>query len=190
MYPKNFSTYLNESLYNNILCAVSRKNHFSGVLTIVMKLFAVTKPDIAFFGEKDYQQLIIIKKMVKDLNLDINIKSVETVRDSHGLALSSRNKLLSEKKLIIARSIYPTLKKVNDLKVKGIKSIKKYIKRELLKTGINVIEYLEIREENNLKEIKKMNFSTKAKARIFIAVKIGKVRLIDNIRLKPNRHKV
>ena len=188
IYPKNFSTYLNENLYSNILCAVSRKNHFTGVLTIVMKLFSIINPDVAFFGEKDYQQLIIIKKMIKDLNLSINIKSGKTVRDSYGLALSSRNRLLSEKKLIVARSIYTILRQANVFKGKGVKSLKKYIKRELIKNGINIIEYIEIREDNNLQEIKKMN--TNIKARIFVAVKIGRVRLIDNMRLNFNQHKV
>ena len=153
-----------------------------------MKLFSIINPDVAFFGEKDYQQLIIIKKMIKDLNLSINIKSGKTVRDSYGLALSTRNRLLSEKKLIVARSIYTILRQANVFKGKGVKSLKKYIKRELIKNGINIIEYIEIREDNNLQEIKKMN--TNIKARIFVAVKIGRVRLIDNMRLNFNQHKV
>ena len=181
VYPKNFSTYLNESLYSNILCGIKRKGHFSGVLTIVLKLFTLTNPDIAFFGEKDYQQLVIVKKMVKDLNLNITINSVHTVRDQYGLALSSRNKLLRKQELHIARKIYFNLIKVNLCKEKSITYIKRFLKKELINDGIRNIEYLEIREENQLTEVKKL--SKKIRARVFIAVKIGKVRLIDNIRI-------
>ena len=97
MYPAGFSTFIELKKFDNILCGKNRKGHFSGVATVVLKLFSLINPNFAFFGEKDYQQLFIIKKLVKDLNLKINIISVKTVRDENGLALSSRNRLLTVK---------------------------------------------------------------------------------------------
>ena len=95
MYPLGYSTYIKEINFSDILCGKYRKNHFSGVLTIVLKLFLIVQPYAAFFGEKDFQQLFLIKKMVKDLNLGVKIIGIPTVRDANGLALSSRNKLLN-----------------------------------------------------------------------------------------------
>lgn len=181
IYPKNYSTYLTETLYSNLLCGQKRKNHFSGVTTIVLKLFLLINPQAAFFGEKDFQQLVIIKKIIKDLNLKIKVISVKTIRDQYGLALSSRNKLLSTKQLNIARKINSNLKKVNLYKGKSVIYLKSFLKRELHKDGILNIEYLEIRSESeleNLKEVKNKD------TRLFIAVNIGKVRLIDNIKLE------
>ena len=147
--------------------------------TIVLKLFLLINPKVAFFGEKDYQQLVIIKKIIKDLNLNIKVVPVKTVRDQYGLALSSRNKLLSLKQLNIARKINHNLKKVNLYNGKTSKNLKNFLKKEMEKDGIINIEYLEIRSESELKKLKE--FKTKD-TRVFIAVKIGKVRLIDNFR--------
>ena len=179
IYPKNYSTYLYENLYSNLLCGKRRKNHFLGVTTIVLKLFLLINPKFAFFGEKDYQQLVIIKKIIKDLNLNIKVVSVEIVRDQYGLALSSRNKLLSVKQLNIARKINHNLKKVNLYNGKASKYLKSFLKKEMEKDGIINIEYLEIRSESELKKLKE--FKSKD-TRVFIAVKIGKVRLIDNFK--------
>ena len=106
IYPLGYSTYIKETNFSEILCGKYRKNHFSGVLTIVLKLFLIVHPYAAFFGEKDFQQLFLIKKMVKDLNLGVKIIGIPTVRDSNGLALSSRNKLLNAKGLEAAKQIY------------------------------------------------------------------------------------
>ena len=179
IYPENYSTYLYENLYSNLLCGKKRKNHFSGVTTIVLKLFLLINPKVAFFGEKDYQQLVIIKKIIQDLNLNIKVVSVKTVRDQYGLALSSRNKLLSKKQLNIARKINHNLKKVNLYNGKASTHLKSFLKKEMEKDGIINIEYLEIRSESELKKLKE--FKTKD-TRVFIAVNIGKVRLIDNFK--------
>jgi pantoate--beta-alanine ligase len=127
IYPKNYSTYLSENLYSNLLCGNKRKNHFSGVTTIVLKLFLLINPKVAFFGEKDFQQLVIIKKIIQDLNLNIKVVSVNTVRDQSGLALSSRNKLLSSKQLDIARKINYNLKKVNLYNGKDVTHLKNFL---------------------------------------------------------------
>ncbi len=97
MYKKNFSTFVNVENLSNIMCGIYRPGHFKGVCTVVLKLFNIVNPHKAYFGQKDYQQLVIIKKMVEDLNLNIEIVECPTIRDNDGLALSSRNKYLSKK---------------------------------------------------------------------------------------------
>ena len=182
MYPLDFSTYINLKKFNNILCGKRRKKHFSGVSTVVLKLFSLVKPTSAFFGEKDYQQLVIIKKLVKDLNFSIKIYSIKTVRDKRGLALSSRNKLLSEEEKIKASKINSTLNKISINAINNNKETFSDIKKILNSYGINKIEYLEIRDESFL-ELYNSDYKNIRKYRAFIAVKIGKVRLIDNVRL-------
>ena len=135
MYPLGYSTYIKEINFSDILCGKYRKNHFSGVLTIVLKLFLIVQPYAAFFGEKDFQQLFLIKKMVKDLNLGVKIIGIPTVRDANGLALSSRNKLLNAKGLEIAKQIYLNIKKIRYLDYKYTKDLELYLKKELKKSG-------------------------------------------------------
>ena len=181
MYPLGYSTYIKEINFSDILCGKYRKNHFGGVLTIVLKLFLIVQPYAAFFGEKDFQQLFLIKKMIKDLNLGVKVIGIPTVRDANGLALSSRNKLLSAKGLEVAKQIYLNIKKIRYLNFKYIKSIELYLKKELKKSGLNNIEYIEIRESNNLKRSKSI---IKGKTlRVFVAVYVDDVRLIDNYKL-------
>ena len=181
MYPLGYSTYIKEINFSDILCGKYRKNHFGGVLTIVLKLFLIVQPYAAFFGEKDFQQLFLIKKMVKDLNLGVKVIGIPTVRDANGLALSSRNKLLSAKGLDIAKQIYLNIKKIRYLNYKYTKDIELYLKKELKKSGLNNIEYIEIRESNSLKRTKSI---IKGKTlRVFVAVYVDDVRLIDNYKL-------
>ena len=181
MYPKGYSTYIKEINLSDILCGKYRKNHFSGVLTIVLKLFLIVQPYAAFFGEKDFQQLFLIKKMVKDLNLGVKIIGIPTVRDSNGLALSSRNKLLNGKGLEIAKQIYLNFKKIRYLDYKYTKDLELYLKKELKNSGLNNLEYLEIRDTNELNHPK--NIRDRKKLRVFVAVYVGDVRLIDNFKL-------
>ena len=181
MYPLGYSTYIKEINFSDILCGKYRKNHFGGVLTIVLKLFLIVQPYAAFFGEKDFQQLFLIKKMVKDLNLGVKVIGIPTVRDANGLALSSRNKLLSAKGLDIAKKIYLNIKKIRYLNFKYTKGIELYLKKELKKSGLNNIEYIEIRESKSLKRSKSI---IKGKTlRVFVAVYVDDVRLIDNYKL-------
>ena len=178
IYPHGFSTYLKEINHSNILCGQFRTNHFSGVLTVVFKLFVLIQPYSAFFGEKDFQQLFLIKKMVKDLHLEVKIISVPTVRDSNGLALSSRNKLLDDKYLKIASSIYKIFKNSKFKNYKNTKSLITYLKKRLINSRIVDIEYIEIRQSKNLKKAVILN---KEKGlRVFIAAYLKGVRLIDN----------
>ena len=159
-----------------------RKNHFNSVATIVEKLFYLFKPNRAYFGEKDYQQILIIKNLILKSNLNIELTSCPTVRDHDGLALSSRNNLLSEKERKIAPIIYKTLLNVkNKIKNEQIESVISKIENEFKSTPCLKLEYLEIREALSLKHVKKIN--KEKKYRVFISAVIGKIRLIDNIEL-------
>ena len=159
-----------------------RKNHFNSVATIVEKLFNLFKPNRAYFGEKDYQQILIIKNLILKSNLNVELTSCPTVRDHDGLALSSRNDLLSEKERKIAPIIYKTLLNVkNKIKNEQIESLIFKIENEFKSTPSLKLEYLEIREALSLKPVKKINKEKKYRA--FISARIGKIRLIDNIEL-------
>ena len=159
-----------------------RKNHFNSVATIVEKLFNLFKPNRAYFGEKDYQQILIIKTLILKSNLNVELTSCPTVRDHDGLALSSRNDLLSEKERKIAPIIYKTLLNVkNKIKNEQIESVIFKIENEFESTPSLKLEYLEIREALSLKPVKKINKEKKYRA--FISARIGKIRLIDNIEL-------
>jgi len=159
-----------------------RKNHFNSVATIVEKLFNFFNPNRAYFGEKDYQQILIIKSLIIKSNLNVKIISCPIIRDSDGLALSSRNNLLSKKERKIAPIIYKTLldvkTKIKPLQIETL--ISKIHKKFKLTPSLN-LEYLEIREALSLKPVKKIHKDKKYRA--FIAVIVGKIRLIDNIEL-------
>ena len=166
--------------YVDKLCGKSRVGHFDGVCTVVNKLFNIVQPDYAFFGQKDAQQLIIIKKMVKDLNIPIEIIPCPIVREENGLALSSRNKYLSEedkKEAFVLSRILFNIKACYD---KGITDVK-----ALTETAYSFLnehhnlEYLEFRDKENLEGKTVADKDTQ----VFIALKIGNVRLIDNILL-------
>ena len=160
-----------------------RKNHFNSVATIVEKLFNLFKPNRAYFGEKDYQQILIIKSLKIKSNLDVEIISCPIIRDNDGLALSSRNSLLTKKERKIAPIIHKSLLDVKN-KIKSnqkIESIIFKIQNEFKSISPLKLEYLEIREALSLKKVNKIN--SQKKYRAFIAARIGKVRLIDNIEL-------
>ena len=176
IYDENFSFKIVPTAMVDCLCAMDRVGHFDGVALIIAKLFNIINPNYAFFGEKDFQQLAIIKKLVKDLNFNLEILSVETVREPSGLALSSRNQRLSTDNKIKASMIYKVL---NEIKINP--KIIEEKKRELLENGFEKIDYLEIRNEDNLKL--NMDLISSKKRRIFIAVYLEGVRLIDNISL-------
>ncbi len=160
-----------------------RKNHFNGVATIVKKLFEIVEPNKAYFGEKDFQQLIIINKLVKKQNINIKIKKCPNYREKDGLSMSSRNARLTEKQRKAAPFIYKILKKVNKKfnNYKKTKEINKWVKNKFHKNSQLNLEYFAIAKEKSLKtvKIKKQN----KKYRAFIAVFANKVRLIDNIQL-------
>ena len=166
--------------YVDKLCGKSRVGHFDGVCTVVNKLFNIVQPDYAFFGEKDRQQLIILKKMVKDLNIPVEIVPCPIVREESGLALSSRNKYLSDEDKVNAQALSKILFNIKACYNKGITDV-----RALSETAYSYLnsshslEYLAFRDAENLEEKEIADNNTI----VFIALKIGDVRLIDNIAL-------
>lgn len=181
MRTNDFLTYvIPPFFYVNKLCGKSRVGHFDGVCTVVNKLFNIVQPDFAFFGQKDAQQLIIIKKMVKDLNIPIEIIPCPIVREESGLALSSRNKYLSEEDKIQALALSKILNNIKNCYKKGITDVEAL--KETAYQFLNEhhdLEYLEFMNEENLDEMTTADDHT----RVFIACKVGGVRLIDNILL-------
>jgi len=158
-----------------------RKNHFDGVATVVKKLILKFNPLNIYFGEKDFQQMVIIKNLLIKENLNTNLISCETVRDKSGLALSSRNSRLSEREKIEASLIYKTLEEVKSkFEYLNEKKINEYVYNKLKNTNCK-IEYFFILNEETLKPDKKIIDYNKYRA--FIAVRLGKIRLIDNIKL-------
>lgn len=160
------------------MCGKSRPGHFDGAATVVLKLFNITSPDFAFFGEKDAQQLFIIKKMVSDLNLDIKIVPCPIVREPDGLALSSRNTYLSAEERAQALSISRALKQIKLLYSKGIKESKILFDAAIAALDKNIeLEYLEFRDFDTFEKTDIIKNNTLAA----IAARAGKTRLIDNI---------
>lgn len=176
IFPKDFSFKISPINFTNCLCGAARPGHFEGVALILTKFFNIVKPDVAIFGEKDFQQLLIIRKLAQDLNFDVQILGHEIVREASGLAMSSRNQRLSVAGKIKAAEIYQTLLAIK----KDPKSLAAQAEI-LLKNGFEKIDYLEIRDEKNLNLIS--DFNQKTPARIFIAVYLEGVRLIDNMPL-------
>ena len=167
--------------YVNKLCGKSRVGHFDGVCTVVNKLFNIVQPDIAFFGQKDAQQVVIIRKMVKDLNIPIEIIQCPIVREESGLALSSRNKYLSEedkKEALVLSRILNNIKICYNKGVTDVSALKETAYSYL--TDKHDLEYLEIVDKDTLEEKAKADDNTI----VLIACRISGVRLIDNIYLK------
>ena len=184
IYPKNFSTYINNHFEGETFEGEFRDNHFEGVLTVVAKLINIVNPKRIYFGEKDAQQLFLVKKMVSDLNFDVIIRSVETIRESNGLACSSRNSYLSREDFIGAGNIYKSLLKVSTSWKEGENNFS-ILKKSFLKNLENmdgmVIQYAEILDPNTFKSIDSIN---EIKEAIFIVAFIFKgIMLIDNITL-------
>ena len=183
MYPEGYSTCVNVENITDRLCGASRPGHFKGVATVVTKLFNITFPDIAYFGQKDSQQAIVIKRMTEDFNMSVKIKVMPIVRELDGLAMSSRNVYLSQKERGQALSLYRALKLAKGLFNNGERDSGKIISR--MRHAINKghqarIEYIAVVDAKYLKGIKKISHQ----ALVAVAAWIGKTRLIDNIVLK------
>lgn len=180
MYPEPDNTKFDFGDLNKVMEGKFRPGHFNGVAVVVKKLFEIIKPARAYFGLKDYQQLVIIHKLTKDYNLPVEIVPCSTVREENGLAMSSRNKLLSESEKKQASLIYLTLKRV---KIQSgfatINELKESVFRQFKKSKTMKLEYFEIVDLYSLKPLRTWTESNNIIA--CIAVYIGKVRLIDNI---------
>ncbi|MEZ0322863.1 MAG: pantoate--beta-alanine ligase, partial [Hydrogenothermaceae bacterium] len=183
MYPEDFKTYVEVKELSEVLCGKFRPGHFRGVATVVLKLFNIVQPDNAYFGEKDYQQLKIIQRMVRDLNVPVNIVGCPIVREPDGLAMSSRNKYLSQEERESAAFISKALFQVKKAFESGERDVNKLkdIGITVLKQAplIREIQYFEIVHPESLKQ-KEIAESSDIVA---VAVYIGNTRLIDNIKL-------
>ncbi len=180
MYPEGYETYVILEKLPNHLCGLSRPGHFKGVATVVTKLFNIVQPDRAYFGQKDYQQAKIIQKMVRDLNFPIQIVMMPIVRESNGLAMSSRNTYLSEKERNDATVLYRSLRKAKEMILSGEKDVSK-IKEEMKKIISSVnsrIDYIEIVDPETLESLEII--PKNGKVVVAVAVFIGSARLIDN----------
>ena len=183
IYSNNFFTKINVSKLTDHLCGRSRVGHFDAVALIVTKLFNIIKPQQAFFGEKDFQQLRVIETLVKDLNIDVDIIAGGTIREAGGLAMSSRNSRLSDDGKKIAENIYCNLCLAKERIISGanIDKILSETIRNLLAIGIEKVDYLQVCNEEALQPI--FSFNPNIKSRLFIAAHVDNIRLIDNIKL-------
>jgi pantoate--beta-alanine ligase len=181
MYPDGFATFVDIGSIGKILCGASRPEHFNGVATVVVKLFNIVMPDNAYFGQKDFQQTVIIKKIVTDLDYNINIIVCPIVRENDGLAMSSRNTYLDHEERKAASILYKALQLVKELILSNpeidVLSVKEQIKEHIISEPLANIDYIEIVNIPYLEKVMKIN----SPVAICIAVKIGKTRLIDNM---------
>lgn len=186
LYPPDHSTLVTESLLTKHLCGATRPGHFDGVLTIVLKLFNIFQPELAIFGNKDFQQLALIRRMVRDLDVPIEIIGHPTVRESDGLALSSRNRKLAAEHRADAPRIRRALLAARDLAKNGEQSPAVYLdaaRHHLLKQAPSAfkIDYLELVDAISLQPVAKVT----APVTLATACFYGPVRLIDNIGISP-----
>ena len=180
IYPANYHTYVKVRDLSAKMCGVSRPDHFEGVTTVVLKLFHIVDPHFAYFGQKDAQQLVIIRKMVSDLNLDVEIVRLPIVREPDGLAMSSRNTYLSPEERKAATVLYRSLQHAQKRVDEGERKSKALIKeiREIIESEpLARIDYISITDMIELKELKTL----KGKCLIALGTYFGSTRLIDNI---------
>ena len=183
MYPDGFVTSVKIDRLSDHLCGASRPGHFEGVATVVTKLFSAVKPHFAVFGQKDAQQLGIIRKMVQDLNIDVDILGAPTVREADGLAKSSRNTYLNPKERQAATVIFQALQKGRDLVCRGEKDVKHVVSTMedlVLAKPLAEVEYISAVDPGDFQPVDQIS----GKVLIAMAVRFGKARLIDNLMVK------
>jgi pantoate--beta-alanine ligase len=179
IYPDGFATNVSVSGVSDGLCGAFRPGHFDGVATVVAKLFLQTQADLAFFGEKDLQQVHVVKRMAKDLDIPIEIVPCATVRETDGLAMSSRNVRLSAEDRAIAPKLVQALRAAA-MRLKAGEAAEPVLRdatKAIEESGFARVEYLELRAEADLKPLARAS----APARLLVAAWLGDVRLIDNV---------
>jgi pantoate--beta-alanine ligase len=184
MYPEGFRTFVEVSDLQDRLCGRSRPGHFRGVCTVVLKLFNIVRPDVAFFGWKDAQQVIILRKMAADLDLDVRVEALPLVRDEAGLALSSRNSYLSaeERKaaLVLSRSLADVRLTV-EAGERDAGVVARRIREAVAGEPLARLDYVEVVDPVSLRPLDRID----GEALVTLAVFIGRTRLIDNVRITP-----
>jgi pantoate--beta-alanine ligase len=183
MYPRPQQSFVEVQGVTEFLCGQFRPGHFRGVATVVLKLFQIVQPDVAYFGEKDAQQLAVIRRMVSDLNVPLRIVEVATVREHDGLALSSRNRLLSGEERRLAPALYQVLRQAQD-RIAASACDAVAVRREAVaaldERRIRV-EYLEIVDPESMQPLERID----APVRVAAAIWLGVTRLIDNLLCTP-----
>ncbi len=183
MYPENYSTFVNVENLTDVLCGAQRPGHFKGVTTVVLKLLNIIFPYRAYFGQKDAQQVIVIKKMVRDLNLPVKIITVPIKREDDGIAISSRNLYLTREERKQATCLFKSLKLAEQMILQGenqAEAVKREIENEINKNNLAKIDYIEIVNAETLDNVELV----KGSILIALAVKFGKTRLIDNLMME------
>jgi pantoate--beta-alanine ligase len=183
MYPAGFATTISVAGLADQLCGAARPGHFDGVTTVVAKLFAQVRPEIAIFGEKDWQQLTIIRRMTADLDLGVTVVGMPTQREEDGLARSSRNAYLSATERRAAIAFPNALKKAVAALENGaaVQETVLAAERDILDGGLHTVDYVTLVDANTLTPLEKLT----TPARLISAVRIGKTRLIDNFAVGP-----
>jgi len=179
MYPKGFQTFVHVEEITDKLCGKSRRELFRGVATIVLKLLNIVQPHSAFFGEKDRQQLEVIRKMVDDLNLNAEIVGLPIIRESDGLAMSSRNQYLGKAERNTAKSLHEALQQAQQLVAQGessVATIRSRMRNIIEREGQAQVDYISVCDPKRFEELEEI----RGKAMIALAVHVGKARLIDN----------
>ncbi len=179
MYPQGFSTAITVAGVSEGLCGATRPGHFSGVATVVTKLLQQVQPDVAAFGEKDYQQLQVLRRLVRDLDMPVAILGVPTVREADGLALSSRNAYLSAEERAVAPALQRALADAAAAMTGGmpVAAALDAARAAILGAGFAAIDYLELRAADGLAPLTEVD----RPARILVAARLGRTRLIDNL---------
>jgi len=183
MYPEGFDTSVRVGALAKRLEGQGRPGHFEGVTTVVAKLFNIVEPDTAYFGQKDGQQAAVIKKMVADLDINLKVAVLPIVRETDGLAMSSRNSYLSPDERHAATVLYKSLRLAEELWQKGergAETIRRYMRELIGQQSLAAIDYVSVADAETLEELD----TVKVPAMVSLAVKIGRTRLIDNIVLK------
>jgi pantoate--beta-alanine ligase len=184
MYPEGHATNVSVSGVSEGLDGAARPGHFDGVATVVLKLFNQVQPDVALFGEKDFQQLAVIRRLAKDVDLPLEIVGVPTQRDADGLALSSRNAYLTEEERRAARALPRALGEAAGLIQSGgnVEAALAGARDKLAKAGFEPIDYVELRDAETLEPVAGLE----RPARLLAAATIGRTRLIDNLAVTSN----
>lgn len=182
MYPAGFDTTVSVKRISGPMDGEARPIHFAGVATIVAKLLAQAAPDIAIFGEKDFQQLLVIRRMARDLDLPVEIVGAPTVREPDGLALSSRNVYLTAGERAVAPRLHAALKTAAAALQDGmpVQAVEARGYAALIEAGFGPVDYFDVRDAEDLTRLGPGPLSGGARARVFVAARLGKARLIDN----------